>query len=88
MGAIVSSLGGCRYRGFRLRPADAGLLLILVVRFGAARLLRAGLLRLEPDLMSVDGSGCESTGWGCVLRTASASIRYKSVLVSVEGFVI
>jgi len=88
MGAIVSGLGGCRYRGCRLRPAAAGLLLVLVVRFGAARLLRAGLLRLEPDLTSVDGSGGESTGWGCVLRTASASIRYKSVLVSVEGFVI
>jgi hypothetical protein len=35
------------------------------------------------------GAGCAfETGWGCVLRTASASISCSSALVGAEGFVI
>ena len=76
------------YRSRRLRLTDARPLLILAVRFDAGGVLRGRLVRLGPGLTSRGGSGCELTGWGCVLRTASASIRCKSALVGVEGFVI
>src|SRR5262249_17383976 len=58
------------------------------VRFGAGRVLRSRLLRFGSGCTSRTGSGCVSTGWGCVLRTASANISYSSALVGVEGFAI
>ena len=79
--------GHPHYRRCRLWLTDLRSLLILAVRFGAGRVLRGRLMRLGPGRTSRGGSGCELTGWGCVLRTASASIRSKSALVG-EGFVI
>jgi hypothetical protein len=77
------------YRGCCLRLEDARTLLILaVLGFGAGRLMRGRLLRLGSGCTSRMGSGCVLTGWGCVLRTASANISCSSALVGLEGFVI
>jgi hypothetical protein len=80
----------CRrhYRGCRLRLAGARTLLILAARFGAGGFLGGRLLRSASGCTSRIGSGCVLTGWGCVLRTASASISCSSALVGVEGSVI
>ena len=80
--------GRPHYRGCRFRLADARTPLILAVRFGAGPVLRGRLLRLGSGCTSRTGPGCVLTGWGCVLRTASASISCSSALVGVEGFVI
>jgi hypothetical protein len=58
------------------RPSGE-LLLILTARFGAGRVLR----RLGADCATWIGSGCVLTGWGCVLRTPSASIWKSSALL-------
>jgi len=76
------------YRGFRLPLTDARTRLVLSVRFCVERVVREGLARLVPGLSLRTGSGSGSTGWGCVLRTASANIRSRSALVGAEGFVI
>src|SRR5262245_29686449 len=80
---------GCsHYRGCRLRLLDARAPLFLTARFGEGCVLRGRPLRLGAGCRSRTGSGCVSTGWGCVLRTASANIWCNSALVGAEGFVI
>ena len=81
-------LGGFVYRGFSLPLTDARTRLVLAVRFFAVGVLRGGLARLGAGLSLRAGSGCGLTGWGCVLRTASANILCRSALVCVEDFVI
>jgi hypothetical protein len=61
--------GRPHYRGCRSRTDTR----TLFVRFGAGRVLRGRLLRLGLGCTSRT-SGCVLTDWGCVLRTASASI--------------
>ena len=90
LAAISLGLGRSRphYRGCRLRLVDARTLLVLAVRFGAGRVLRDRLLSLGSGWTSRTGSVCVFAGWGCVLRTASASIACSSALVGVVGFAI
>ena len=75
------------YRRRCLRLVDARTLLFLTVRF-AGRVLRGRVLRFGSGCASPIGSDCVLTGWGCVLRTAAASISSRSALVGAEGFVI
>jgi hypothetical protein len=48
----------------------------------------AAFLRLGSGCTLRTGSDCVLSGYGCVLRTASANISRSSALVGVEGFVI
>jgi hypothetical protein len=80
--------GRQRCRGFPLPRVDERTRWVLAVRSCVARVLRGGLARLAADLSFRAGSGCGSSGWGCVLRTASASILCRSALVGAEDFVI
>lgn len=84
----LGRVGHPDYRGLSLPLTDARMRLVLAARFFAERVLRGGLARLGAGLSLQAGSGCGLTGWGCVLRTASASILCRSALVGLEDFVI